>query len=133
MAAVKSRSEIAINYQQFIYCNRNSYKAIVFALCPFFAPVYAFYRDFSIERYVNAINLLYEIFIMYRSLFSEARKLHVWFPLIFSWSWIVYQSKRLIFQVLDLCRTICSLLALSSSISNAWKPGSMQSDRSVHH
>lgn len=102
MAAVKSRSELAINYQQFIYCNRNSYKAIVFALCPFFAPDYAFYRDFSIEHYVNAINLLYEIFIMYRSLFSEARKLHVWFPLIFSRSWIVNQSKRLIFQVLSL-------------------------------
>lgn len=76
--------------------------AIVFALCPFFAPDYAFYRDFSIEHYVNAINLLYEIFIMYRSLFSEARKLHVWFPLIFSRSWIVNQSKRLIFQVLSL-------------------------------
>lgn len=102
MAAVKSRSELAINYQQFIYCNRNSYKAIVFALCPFFAPDYAFYRDFSIEHYVNAINLLYEIFIMYRSLFSEARKLHVWFPLIFSRSWIVNQSKRLIFHVLSL-------------------------------
>lgn len=118
--------------QQFIYCNRNSYKAILFALCPFFAPVYAFYRDYSIEHYVNAINLLYEIFIMNRSLFSEARKLHVWFPLIFSRSWIVNQSKRLIFQVLSLCRTICNLLALSSSLSYAHGTQALQTGRSVH-
>lgn len=119
--------------QQFIYCNRNSYKAILFALCPFFAPVYAFYRDYSIEHYVNAINLLYEIFIMNRSLFSEARKLHVWFPLIFSRSWIVNQSKRLIFQVLSLCRTICNLLALSSSLSYAHGTQALQTGRSVHN